>query len=69
MVEISIHYETLEINYMFVSGIYVLVQPYMMGMAEVIKPVQPFDKGPTKLSHVIVTMPPLVFISTCCILG
>ena len=38
-----------------------MTQPYLMGMAEVIKPAQLFGKDPAKLSHMMAAMSPLVF--------
>ena len=45
-----------------------MAQPLLMGMAEVLKPAQLFGKDAAKLRHVTAVLPPLVFISTCCIL-
>lgn len=46
-----------------------IVQLYLMGMLKVIEPAQLLDKDLTKLSCMMVTVPLLVLIFTCCILG
>ena len=45
-----------------------LAQLYLRGAAEVIKPAQLLGNDAAKLSHMMAVTPPLVFISTCCIL-
>ena len=41
---------------------------YLMGMTQVRKPVQLSNKDPKNLSHMMATMPPLLFIPTYYIL-
>lgn len=43
--------------------------PYLMGMAEIIKPAQLFDEDPAKVDHMMIAVLLLVLISTCFIIG
>lgn len=45
-----------------------MAQPYLMGMTKVIDPAQLWDKDLMKMSHIMVSMTPLVLISTFYIL-
>ena len=46
-----------------------LVKPYLKRMAKLIKPAHLLDEDPEMLSHMIATVPGLIWIFVCCMLG